>query len=156
MNCLIFPTCVSVHDASIPWTFPAVCCWLIQVLLLELISELTPAGSAFPSLFVSVKDSPMCFHSTPDYLLYSSTNLFICLAWNFMNPVNKQGALYRCRIYPLSSGTFFMEDVFGQLQLQVCKEMHFVEDFHSLRQKLSRCVSMHSKYDFDPRHPPRR
>ena len=111
MNCLIFPTCVSVHDASIPWTFPAVCCWLIQVLLLELISELTTAGSAFPSLFVSVKDSPMCFHSTPDYLLYSSTNLFICLAWNFMNPVNKQGALYRCRIYPLSSGTFFMEDV---------------------------------------------
>lgn len=111
MNCLIFPTCVSVHDASIPWTFPAVCCWLIQVLLLELISELTPAGSAFPSLFVSVKDSPMCFHSTPDYLLYSSTNLFICLAWNFMYPVNKQGALYRCRIYPLSSGTFFMEDV---------------------------------------------
>ena len=45
-----------------------------------------------------------------------------------------------------------MEDVFGQLQLQVCKEMHFVEDFHSLRQKLSRCVSMHSKYGFEPRH----
>ncbi|KAB0361639.1 hypothetical protein FD754_005795 [Muntiacus muntjak] len=35
--------------------------------------------------------------------------------------------------------SFFMEDVFGQLQLQVCKEMHFVEEFHSLRQKLSRC-----------------
>ncbi|XP_057599084.1 interleukin-26 isoform X2 [Hippopotamus amphibius kiboko] len=37
--------------------------------------------------------------------------------------------------------SFFMEDVFGQLQLQVCKEIHFVEDFHSLRQKLSRCIS---------------
>ncbi|XDA74600.1 hypothetical protein R6Z07F_004822 [Ovis aries] len=37
--------------------------------------------------------------------------------------------------------SFFMEDVFGQLQLQVCKETHFVEDFHSLRQKLSRCIS---------------
>ncbi|XP_058413428.1 interleukin-26 [Diceros bicornis minor] len=37
--------------------------------------------------------------------------------------------------------SFFMEDVFGQLQLQVCKEMHFVEDFHSLRQKWSRCIS---------------
>ncbi|CAK6443208.1 unnamed protein product [Pipistrellus nathusii] len=37
--------------------------------------------------------------------------------------------------------SFFMEDVFGQLQLQVCKEMHFVEEFHSLRQKLSRCIS---------------
>ena len=49
-----------------------------------------------------------------------------------------------------------MEDVFGQLQLQVCKEMHFVEDFHSLRQKLSRCVSMHSKYGFDTRHLPRK
>ncbi|XP_008587081.1 PREDICTED: interleukin-26, partial [Galeopterus variegatus] len=35
--------------------------------------------------------------------------------------------------------SFFMEDVFGQLQLQVYKEIHFVEDFHSLRQKLSRC-----------------
>ncbi|XP_010968800.2 interleukin-26 [Camelus bactrianus] len=42
--------------------------------------------------------------------------------------------------------SFFMEDVFSQLQLQVCKEIDFVEDFHSLRQKLSRCVSMHSKY----------
>ncbi|KAI4587848.1 hypothetical protein MJG53_020526, partial [Ovis ammon polii x Ovis aries] len=39
--------------------------------------------------------------------------------------------------------SFFMEDVFGQLQLQVCKETHFVEDFHSLRQKLSRCVSIY-------------
>ncbi|KAG8514198.1 Interleukin-26, partial [Galemys pyrenaicus] len=37
--------------------------------------------------------------------------------------------------------SFFMEDVFGQLQLQVCKEINFVEDFHSLRQKLSRCIS---------------
>ncbi|XP_072830020.1 interleukin-26 isoform X1 [Vicugna pacos] len=37
--------------------------------------------------------------------------------------------------------SFFMEDVFGQLQLQVCKEIDFVEDFHSLRQKLSRCIS---------------
>ncbi|XP_036988966.2 interleukin-26 [Artibeus jamaicensis] len=37
--------------------------------------------------------------------------------------------------------SFFMEDVFGQLQLQVCKEIHFVEEFHSLRQKLSRCIS---------------
>ncbi|XP_010992502.1 interleukin-26 isoform X2 [Camelus dromedarius] len=36
--------------------------------------------------------------------------------------------------------SFFMEDVFGQLQLQVCKEIDFVEDFHSLRQKLSRCA----------------
>ncbi|XP_047644482.1 interleukin-26 isoform X2 [Phacochoerus africanus] len=44
--------------------------------------------------------------------------------------------------------SFFMEDVFGRLQLQACKETDFVEDFHSLRQKLSRCVSMHSKYDF--------
>lgn len=44
-----------------------------------------------------------------------------------------------------------MEDVFGRLQLQACKETDFVEDFHSLRQKLSRCVSMHSKYgEFDP------
>lgn len=50
-----------------------------------------------------------------------------------------------------------MEDVFGQLQLQVCKEIHFVEEFHSLRQKLSRCVSMHSKYgEFDPLNLPRR
>ncbi|XP_053442240.1 interleukin-26 isoform X2 [Nycticebus coucang] len=37
--------------------------------------------------------------------------------------------------------SFFMEDVFGQLQLQVCKEIHFVEDFHSLRQKLSCWIS---------------
>ncbi|XP_062971674.1 interleukin-26 [Cynocephalus volans] len=37
--------------------------------------------------------------------------------------------------------SFFVEDVFGQLQLQVYKEIHFVEDFHSLRQKLSRCIS---------------
>ncbi|XP_019807722.2 interleukin-26 [Delphinus delphis] len=37
--------------------------------------------------------------------------------------------------------SFFMEDVFGKLQLQVCKEIHFVEDFHSLRQKLSHCIS---------------
>ncbi|XP_066221861.1 interleukin-26 [Saccopteryx leptura] len=37
--------------------------------------------------------------------------------------------------------SFFMEDVFGQLQLQVCKEIHFVEEFHSLRQKWSRCIS---------------
>ncbi|VTJ84169.1 Hypothetical predicted protein, partial [Marmota monax] len=35
--------------------------------------------------------------------------------------------------------SFFMEDVFGGLQLQICKEIDFVEDFHSLRQKLSRC-----------------
>ena len=111
MNCLIFPTCVSVPDASMSWTFPAVCCWLTQALLLKFISEFTPAGSASLASFVSVKDSPMCFHSTPDYLLYSSTNLFICLAWNFMYPVHKQGALYRCRIYPLCSAAFFMEDV---------------------------------------------
>ncbi|KAM9073642.1 LOW QUALITY PROTEIN: interleukin-26 [Megaptera novaeangliae] len=37
--------------------------------------------------------------------------------------------------------SFFMEDVFGQLQLQVCNKIHFVEDFHSLRQKSSRCFS---------------
>ncbi|XP_055986820.1 interleukin-26 [Sorex fumeus] len=37
--------------------------------------------------------------------------------------------------------SFFMEDVFGKLQLQVCKEIHFVEDFHSLRQRLSHCFS---------------
>ncbi|XP_020008228.1 interleukin-26 [Castor canadensis] len=37
--------------------------------------------------------------------------------------------------------SFFMEDVFGQLQLQICKEIQFVEDFHSLRQKLSHCIS---------------
>ncbi|XP_011372160.1 interleukin-26 [Pteropus vampyrus] len=37
--------------------------------------------------------------------------------------------------------SFFMEDVFGQLQLQVCKEIHFVEEFHSLKQKLRRCIS---------------
>ncbi|XP_027783160.2 interleukin-26 [Marmota flaviventris] len=37
--------------------------------------------------------------------------------------------------------SFFMEDVFGGLQLQICKEIDFVEDFHSLRQKLSRCIS---------------
>lgn len=50
-----------------------------------------------------------------------------------------------------------MEDVFGQLQLQVCKEMHFVEEFHSLRQKLSRCVSMQSKHgESDPTHLPRK
>ncbi|XP_036154686.1 interleukin-26 [Myotis myotis] len=35
--------------------------------------------------------------------------------------------------------SFFMDDVFGQLQ--VSKEIHFVEEFHSLRQKLSRCIS---------------
>ncbi|XP_003797875.1 interleukin-26 [Otolemur garnettii] len=37
--------------------------------------------------------------------------------------------------------SFFMEDVFGQLQLQVCKEIHFVEDFYSLQQKLSCWIS---------------
>ena len=111
MNWLFFPTCVSVPDASMSWTFPAVCCWLSQALLLELILEFTPAGSAFPISFVSVKDSPMCFHSTPDDLLYSSTNLFICLACNFMYPVNKQGALYRYKIFPPCSAAFFMEDV---------------------------------------------
>ncbi|XP_004479258.1 interleukin-26 [Dasypus novemcinctus] len=37
--------------------------------------------------------------------------------------------------------SFFMEDVFGYLQLQACKEIHFVEDFHSLTQKLSNCNS---------------
>ncbi|XP_036755279.1 interleukin-26 [Manis pentadactyla] len=37
--------------------------------------------------------------------------------------------------------SFFMEDVFGQLQMQVCKQKDFVEEFHSLRQKLSRCIS---------------
>ncbi|XP_004632259.1 interleukin-26 [Octodon degus] len=36
---------------------------------------------------------------------------------------------------------FFMEDVFDQLQFQIYKEIHFVEDFHSLRQKLRRCMS---------------
>uniref|UniRef100_A0A3Q2HV09 Interleukin 26 n=1 Tax=Equus caballus TaxID=9796 RepID=A0A3Q2HV09_HORSE len=41
--------------------------------------------------------------------------------------------------------SFFMEDVFGQLQLQVRREIHFVEEFHSLRQKLSRCLSTHSR-----------
>lgn len=38
--------------------------------------------------------------------------------------------------------SFFMEDVFGQLQVQVCREIHFVEELHSLRQLLSRCVSI--------------
>ncbi|EPQ01655.1 Interleukin-26 [Myotis brandtii] len=33
--------------------------------------------------------------------------------------------------------SFFMEDVFGQLQVR--KAIQFVEEFHSLRQKLSRC-----------------
>ncbi|XP_006859674.1 PREDICTED: interleukin-26 [Chrysochloris asiatica] len=37
--------------------------------------------------------------------------------------------------------SFFMEDVFGHLQLKSCKEIHFVQDFHSLRQKLSHCIS---------------
>ncbi|KAL4701229.1 hypothetical protein H8959_015233 [Pygathrix nigripes] len=37
--------------------------------------------------------------------------------------------------------SFFMEDVFGQLQFQGCKKIRFVEDFHSLRQKLSHCIS---------------
>ncbi|XP_021534291.1 interleukin-26 [Neomonachus schauinslandi] len=37
--------------------------------------------------------------------------------------------------------SFFMEDVFGQLQLQVCREIHFVEELHSLRQQLSCCIS---------------
>ncbi|KAM6154221.1 interleukin-26 [Erethizon dorsatum] len=37
--------------------------------------------------------------------------------------------------------SFFMEDVFDQLYLQIYKEIHFVEDFHSLRQKLRRCIS---------------
>ncbi|XP_005397524.1 PREDICTED: interleukin-26 [Chinchilla lanigera] len=37
--------------------------------------------------------------------------------------------------------SFFMEDVLDQLQLPACKEIHFVEDFHSLRQKLRRCIS---------------
>uniref|UniRef100_A0A8D2D0B8 Interleukin family protein n=1 Tax=Sciurus vulgaris TaxID=55149 RepID=A0A8D2D0B8_SCIVU len=37
--------------------------------------------------------------------------------------------------------SFFMEDVFGQLQLQTGKEIDFVEDFHGLRQKLSHCIS---------------
>ncbi|ELK02475.1 Interferon gamma [Pteropus alecto] len=40
--------------------------------------------------------------------------------------------------------SFFMEDVFGQLQLQVCKEIHFVEEFHSLKQKLRRCNASNS------------
>ncbi|XP_005856674.1 PREDICTED: interleukin-26 [Myotis brandtii] len=35
--------------------------------------------------------------------------------------------------------SFFMEDVFGQLQVR--KAIQFVEEFHSLRQKLSRCIS---------------
>ncbi|XP_059537008.1 interleukin-26 [Myotis daubentonii] len=35
--------------------------------------------------------------------------------------------------------SFFMDDVFGQLQVR--KEIQFVEEFHSLRQKLSRCIS---------------
>ncbi|XP_010642522.1 interleukin-26 [Fukomys damarensis] len=37
--------------------------------------------------------------------------------------------------------SFFMEDVLDQLQLQIFKDIHFVEDFHSLRQKLRRCIS---------------
>ncbi|XP_069347852.1 interleukin-26 [Eulemur rufifrons] len=40
--------------------------------------------------------------------------------------------------------SFFMEDVFGQLPLQAWKEIHFVEDFHSLRQKLSCWISCDS------------
>lgn len=53
--------------------------------------------------------------------------------------------------------SFFMEDVFGQLQLQVRREIHFVEEFHSLRQKLSRCLSTHCKYrEFDPGNLPRK
>ncbi|XP_006886164.1 PREDICTED: interleukin-26 [Elephantulus edwardii] len=36
--------------------------------------------------------------------------------------------------------SFFIEDVFAQLQLQTCKEIYFVEDFHSLRQKLINCI----------------
>ncbi|KAG3291417.1 interleukin 26, transcript variant X1 [Ictidomys tridecemlineatus] len=52
--------------------------------------------------------------------------------------------------------SFFMEDVFGGLQLQICKEIGFVEDFHSLRQKLSRCVSMPGKCgEFEPRKLPK-
>lgn len=48
-----------------------------------------------------------------------------------------------------------MEDVFGQLQAR--KEIQFVEEFHSLRQKLSRCVSMHNKRgEFDPTTLPRK
>nr|XP_004650573.2 interleukin-26 [Jaculus jaculus] len=36
--------------------------------------------------------------------------------------------------------SFFMEDVFGQLQSPICREIYIVEDFHSLRQKLMHCV----------------
>ena len=52
--------------------------------------------------------------------------------------------------------SFFMEDVFGQLQLKICREIRFVEELHSLRQQLSRCVSTPSKYgDVEPRNLPR-
>ncbi|XP_062058445.1 interleukin-26 [Lepus europaeus] len=37
--------------------------------------------------------------------------------------------------------SFFMDDVFGQLQLQALKDTDFVEDFHSFRQKWSRCIA---------------
>ncbi|ELW67026.1 Interleukin-26 [Tupaia chinensis] len=42
--------------------------------------------------------------------------------------------------------SFYMEDVFAQLQFRVCKETHFVEDFHSLRQKLSHCIGNKGVY----------
>ncbi|KAM5288346.1 interleukin-26 [Ctenodactylus gundi] len=40
--------------------------------------------------------------------------------------------------------SFFVEDVFGQLQLHIYKDIHFVEDFQSLSQKLRHCISCKS------------
>lgn len=54
---------------------------------------------------------------------------------------------------PRTASVFLMEDVFGQLQLQVFKDIDFVEDFHSFRQKLSRCISVHGKHsEYDLRN----
>lgn len=52
---------------SISWIGPAAGCWLSQTLP----SELTPAGRAFLTSPVCVKDPPMCFYSTSAPLSYS-------------------------------------------------------------------------------------
>lgn len=106
---LFFPTCVSVPDASISWTVPAVSCWLSQGLPLDLSSEFAPAGMAFPTPPVCVKDPPMCFQSTPDPLLYTiiATSSFVWLGASSIQD-HKQKAVYRCRISPLYSAASFL------------------------------------------------
>lgn len=61
--CFFVPSCVSAHEVSASWTVTVAHCCLSQALSLELISELTHAGSTFLiHLFMLRTASQMIYH----------------------------------------------------------------------------------------------